>query len=103
MGEVSVAVPPHCDENLYHIGSVKPGSVHTGRPLGADLCADAYADALARPLHIRVADQLHGQWLAMLACLAFVLAIATPGGRLPRPDGWLLLASYPLIAWLVLA
>ena len=61
------------------------------------------AGALARPLHIADAAQLHGPWLAMLASLAAVLAIATPSKRLSRHAGWLLLASYPLIAWLVLA
>jgi hypothetical protein len=39
----------------------------------------------------------------MIASRAVALAIATPAGRLPRQAGWLLLASYPLIAWLVLA
>ena len=61
------------------------------------------AGALARPLHIRDAAQLHGPWLAMVASLAVVLGIATPGGRLSRQAGWLLLGSYPLIALLVLA
>jgi cation:H+ antiporter len=61
------------------------------------------AGALARPLHIRDAAQLHGPWLAMLASLSVVLAVATRSGRLSRQAGWLLLASYPLIAWLVLA
>lgn len=61
------------------------------------------AGALARPLRIAHAGQLHGPWIAVLACLAAVLLLALPSRRLSRPAGWLLLASYPLVAWLVLA
>ncbi len=61
------------------------------------------AGALARPLRIDDAAQLHGPWLAMLAGLAAVLLLALPARRLSRRSGALLLGGYPLIAWLVLA
>jgi len=60
------------------------------------------AGALARPLDIRGAAQLHGPWIVMLASLAVVLALSVPSGKLSRPAGVALLASYPLVAWLVL-
>jgi cation:H+ antiporter len=60
------------------------------------------AGALVRPLHITDPVQLHGPWIAMLASLTAVLLIAAPTRRLPRQAGWLLLAAYPVVAWLVL-
>jgi len=60
------------------------------------------AGALARPLRITDATQLHGPWVAMVACLAGVLALAGIMGRLPRPAGGALLVAYPVVAWLVL-
>lgn len=61
------------------------------------------AGALVRPLHVRAPVQLHGPWIAMLVSLAAVLLLAIPTGRLTRPVGILLLASYPVVALLVLA
>jgi cation:H+ antiporter len=61
------------------------------------------AGAVARPLRVANASQLHGPWIAMIAALAVVLLLATPRRRLARPTGALLLTSYPLVAWLVLA
>lgn len=53
------------------------------------------AGALASPLRISDAAALHGPWLAMLASLALVLALAIPGRRLGRPAGAALLVAYP--------
>jgi cation:H+ antiporter len=61
------------------------------------------AGALARPLTVLGADQLHLPLLAMLGALLFVLALALPTGRLTRPAGALLLAAYPAFIALVLA
>lgn len=61
------------------------------------------AGALARPLHIRAATQLHGPWIAMLGSLAAVLVLSIPSGKVSRPAGIALLASYPFVAWVVLA
>jgi cation:H+ antiporter len=61
------------------------------------------AGALARPLTVLAADQLHLPLLAMLGALLFVLALALPTGRLTRPAGALLLAAYPGFIALVLA
>ena len=61
------------------------------------------AGALARPLQVLAADQLHLPLLAMLGALLFVLALALPTGRLTRPAGALLLAAYPAFIALVLA
>ena len=61
------------------------------------------AGALARPLTVLAADQLHLPLLAMLGALLFVLALALPTGRLTRPAGALLLAAYPAFIALVLA
>lgn len=55
------------------------------------------AGAIARPLRITDAGQLHGPWLAMLGALALVLVVAWPHRRLERPAGWLLLALYPVL------
>jgi cation:H+ antiporter len=61
------------------------------------------AGALARPLQVLAADQLHLPLLAMLGALMAVLALALPTGRLTRPAGALLLAAYPAFIALVLA
>jgi cation:H+ antiporter len=61
------------------------------------------AGALARPLQVLAADQLHLPLLAMLGSLVAVLALALPTGRLTRPAGALLLAAYPAFITLVLA
>lgn len=61
------------------------------------------AGALARPLQVLAADQLHLPLLAMLGSLVAVLALALPTGRLARPAGALLLAAYPAFITLVLA
>jgi cation:H+ antiporter len=61
------------------------------------------AGALARPLQVLAADQLHLPLLAMLGALVAVLALALPTGRLTRPAGALLLAAYPAFIALVLA
>jgi cation:H+ antiporter len=54
------------------------------------------AGALARPLRIVDADALHGPWLAMLAALAVVVALAWPARRLDRRAGVVCLALYPV-------
>ena len=61
------------------------------------------AGALARPLRIGHAAQLHGPWLAMIATLAGVLALALPRRRLDPAAGWVLLAAYPIVVVAVLA
>jgi cation:H+ antiporter len=61
------------------------------------------AGALARPLQVLAADQLHLPLLAVLGALVAVLALALPTGRLTRPAGALLLAAYPAFIALVLA
>jgi len=61
------------------------------------------AGALARPLQVVAADQLHLPLLAMLGALLAVLALALPTGRLTRPAGALLLAAYSAFILLVLA
>ena len=61
------------------------------------------AGALARPLTVLAANQLHLPLLAMLGALLAVLALALPTGRLTRPAGALLLAAYPAFIALVLA
>ena len=60
------------------------------------------ARALARPLHITGAGQLHGPWLAMIATLAAVLVLAAPRRRLGPAAGWLLLVAYPVAVAAVL-
>ncbi len=60
------------------------------------------AGALVRPLRLTNPVQLHGPWIAMLASLTVILLIAAPARRLPKRAGWLLLTSYPVVAWLVL-
>lgn len=61
------------------------------------------AGALARPLQITDASALHGPWLAMLASLVLVIALALPARRLDRRAGVALLAAYPCFVALVLA
>lgn len=61
------------------------------------------AGAIARPLHIVHADQLHGPWIAMVASLALVIVLAVPKRALTRPAGITLLVCYPLVVGLVLA
>lgn len=60
------------------------------------------AGALARPLQIADATALHGPWLAMLAALALVLALALPTRRLDRRAGAVLLAAYPVFVLLAI-
>jgi cation:H+ antiporter len=59
------------------------------------------AGALAKPLRVVDAHQLHLPWL--LASLAIVLALAWPAGRLTRPAGFACLALYPVFVLLVVA
>lgn len=59
------------------------------------------AGALARPLQVVDAQQLHVPWVLMLVALALPLGLAR-GGRLDRRSGALLLASYPLFVLIVL-
>jgi cation:H+ antiporter len=59
--------------------------------------------ALARPLQVLAADQLHLPLLAMLGALLAVLALTLPTGRLTRPAGALLVAASPAFIALVLA
>jgi cation:H+ antiporter len=61
------------------------------------------AGALARPLHISDASQLHGPWIVMVASLGLVLVLAAPRHELRRPAGVLLLIAYPIVVGLVLA
>lgn len=61
------------------------------------------AGALARPLVIVDAASLNMAWMAMLASLVLVLAMAFPHKELRRGPGVLLLTAYPLfVAWIVL-
>jgi cation:H+ antiporter len=60
------------------------------------------AGALARPLHIVDAAQLHGPWIAMLGSLALVLILAAPTKGLRRRSGVVLLVAYPFVVGLVL-
>lgn len=61
------------------------------------------AGALARPLQVLDANQLHGPRLLMLGALAVVLALAWPAQRLDRRAGLLCLALYPVFVIVVLA
>jgi cation:H+ antiporter len=54
------------------------------------------AGALARPLHIADAAQLHGPWFLMLGSLALVIGLGWRRGELSRRAGVLLLAAYPV-------
>jgi len=60
------------------------------------------AGALSRPLAILDAASLHGPWLAMLASLGVVVALAAPRARLDRAAGVLLLIGYALFVVAVL-
>ena len=60
------------------------------------------AGALASPLAIADAASLHWPWLAMLAALALVVALAAPAGRLGRRTGIVLLVVYPVFVAAVL-
>jgi cation:H+ antiporter len=60
------------------------------------------AGALARPLTIRDPGLLRGPWIAMLAALVVVVAVAWPRQRIDRAGGWLLLGLYPVFVVLVL-
>jgi Ca2+/Na+ antiporter len=59
------------------------------------------AGALARPLHVKDADQLHAPWLMMLAALALVIALTFRRHELARVEGIILLACYPIFVALV--
>ena len=61
------------------------------------------AGALARPLHVLDATQLHAPWLLMLAALAVVVVLTRPARRLTRRGGMVCLALYPLFVAVVLA
>jgi cation:H+ antiporter len=54
------------------------------------------AGALAHPLQITDASQLHGPWILMVASLALVIALGTRTAVLTRNAGRLLLAAYPV-------
>jgi cation:H+ antiporter len=60
------------------------------------------AGALARPLQVVDAAQLRGPWLAMLAALALVPALAWRSQQLGRTAGLLCLALYPAFVAVVL-
>lgn len=55
------------------------------------------AGALARPLDVADAVQLRAPWIAMIASLAAVVALAWRRRRLERAAGVALLAAYPLV------
>ena len=62
------------------------------------------AGALARPLRVVDAAQLHGPWLLMLAALALVIALGRRRGVITRRAGAVLLGAYPVaVLLLVLA
>jgi cation:H+ antiporter len=54
------------------------------------------AGALAAPLRVVDADQLHGPWLMMLAALGLVIVLAQRRHTLGRAEGIVLLAAYPV-------
>jgi cation:H+ antiporter len=54
------------------------------------------AGALARPLRITDAAQLHAPWIVMLASLVLVIILGTRRGYLSKQSGVLLLAAYPI-------
>jgi cation:H+ antiporter len=55
------------------------------------------AGALARPLRLTDADLLRIPWLAMVAALVLVVALAWGRDHLDRPRGVALLAAYPVV------
>lgn len=61
------------------------------------------AGALARPLRVVDAAALHGPWLAMLAALAVVIALAWRAQHLDRRAGVVCLAMYPVFVAVALA
>ena len=60
------------------------------------------AGAVARPLRITGAGELHGPWIAMIVALVGVLALSLPRRRLDRRAGLVLLGAYPVVALAVL-
>lgn len=60
------------------------------------------AGALAKPLRVTDADQLHGPWVMMLAALALVIALTLRRHELARTDGLILLACYPIFVAVVI-
>lgn len=60
------------------------------------------AGALARPLQVTDADQLHLPWIAMLIALTLVIALSVRRRQLGRSEGAVLLACYPLFEIAVL-
>jgi hypothetical protein len=86
-------------------GHLEPGAGQPDRQVAGSATdlEDLGAGARARPLQVLAADQLHLPLLAMLGALVAVLALALPTGRLTRPAGALLLATYPAFIALVLA
>ena len=60
------------------------------------------AGALAHPLRITNATQLHAPWILMVASLALAIALGAPKGRLTRRSGIVLLAAYPLVVTIML-
>ena len=59
------------------------------------------AGALAKPLAISDAAQLHVPWISMLAALAVVIALAWPTLRLSRPAGAMCLGLYAVFVIVV--
>ncbi len=60
------------------------------------------AAALARPLKIVDANQLHVPLVAMLASLVLVILLAMPKGYLGKAAGGVLLIAYPLFVMVIL-
>lgn len=60
------------------------------------------AGAVARPLAVDDPSLLRGPWIAMLAALLIVIAIAWRHHSIRRGGGWLLLALYPVFVVAVL-
>ena len=60
------------------------------------------AGALARPLRILDANQLHLPWILMVAALATVLALARPSRKLTRTAGIICLSLYPVFVTIAL-
>src|SRR5207237_843520 len=84
-------------------GGERGGGGRRGGLVRLNVTMSLGAGALARPLRIGHAAQLHGPWLAMIATLAGVLALALPRRRLDPAAGWVLLAAYPIVVVAVLA
>jgi cation:H+ antiporter len=60
------------------------------------------AGALARPLRVKDAAQLHGPWIMMLTALALVIALTLSRHELTRREGIILLGCYPVFVALVI-